>query len=90
MQRDSQRETKYVYKEIILTNAYGANVAQTGPTTDYKQWDEQWWQLAKQKAIHFQSGFDESAGVQSFDISIRITGEDGVFLGVMKFVVNLE
>ena len=90
MQRDSQRETKFVYKEIILTNAYGANVAQTGPTTDYKQWDEQWWQLAKQKAISFQTGFDESAGVQSFDTSLRITGQNGEFLGIIKFVINLE
>ncbi len=90
MQRDSLRETKFVYKEIILTNAYGANVAQTDRTTDYKQWDEQWWQLAKQKAISFQSGYDESAEIQSFDISLRITAQNGGFLGIIKFVVNIE
>ena len=90
MTKDAQKDTKFVYKEIILTNAYGANVAQTGPTTDYKQWDEQWWQLAKQKAMDFQSGFDESAGVQSFDVSIRITDDAGKFLGVIKFVINME
>ena len=90
MEKDSEKPTKFVYKEIILTNAYGANVAQTGPTTDYKQWDEQWWQLAKLRAIHFQSGFDESAGVQSFDISLRITDQSGEFLGVIKFVINVE
>jgi len=90
MEKDSEKPTKFVYKEVILTNAYGANVAQTGPTTDYKQWDEQWWQLAKLRAIHFQSGFDESAGVQSFDISLRITDQSGEFLGVIKFVINVE
>jgi len=90
MEKDSEKPTKFVYKEIILTNAYGANVAQTGPTTDYKQWDEQWWQLAKLRAINFQSGFDESAGVESFDISLRITDQSGEFLGVIKFVINVE
>jgi len=90
MEKDSEKPTKFVYKEIILTNAYGANIAQTGPTTDYKQWDEQWWQLAKLRAINFQSGFDESAGVQSFDISLRITDQSGEFLGVIKFVINVE
>jgi len=29
-----------VYAEIFVTNSYGANVAQTGKTTDYKQDDE--------------------------------------------------
>ena len=90
MKKDSEKPTKFVYKEIILTNAYGANVAQTGHTTDYRQWDEQWWLLAKLEAINFQTGFDESAGIQSFDISIRITGIDGKFLGVIKFVINAE
>jgi len=90
MEKDSEKPTKFVYKEIILTNSYGANIAQTGPTTDYKQWDEQWWQLAKLRAINFQSGFDESAGVQSFDISLRITDQGGEFLGVIKFVINVE
>jgi len=90
MEKDSEKPTKFVYKEIILTNAYGANIAQTGPTTDYKQWDEQWWQLAKLRAINFQSGFDESAGVESFDISLRITDQSGEFLGVIKFVINVE
>jgi len=90
MKKDSEKPTKFVYKEIILTNAYGANVAQTGHTTDYKQWDEKWWLLTKLEAINFQTGFDESAGIQSFDISIRITDIDGKFLGVIKFVINAE
>lgn len=90
MEKDSEKATKFVYKEIILANAYGANVAQTGPTTDYQQWDEQWWVLAKLEGIDLQSGFDESAGVQSFDVSLRITGPDGAFLGVIKYVINIE
>jgi len=90
MNEDKMKPTDFVYEEIILTNAYGANVAQTGKTTDYKQWDEQWWIFAKQRGVNFESGFDESAGVQSLDMSVRISDENGRFLGVMKFVINNE
>ena len=39
-------EKKYHYKvfnEFIITNKYGANIAQTGKTTGYYQGDERWW-----------------------------------------------
>lgn len=87
---DQQKPTDFVYEEIILTNSYGANVAQTGKTSDYKQWDEQWWILAKRNGVEFESGFDESAGIQSLSMSVRIADDSGRFLGVMKFVINVE
>jgi len=90
LNEDKMKPTDFVYEEIILTNAYGANVAQTGKTTDYKQWDETWWLTAKINGVSIQSGFDESAGVQSLDVSLRIQDEDGRFLGVVKFVINTE
>jgi len=86
-----KKETKYfVYEEIFITNSYGANVAQSGKTTDYEQDDELWWISAKRTGFNFNSGYDESANVYSLDISIRIDDEDGRFLGVMKSVVNIE
>jgi len=90
LNEDKMKPTDYVYEEIFLTNVYGANVAQTGKTTDYKQWDEQWWIIAKLHAVSMKSGFDESAGVQSLDMSFRIQDEQGRFLGVAKFVINIE
>jgi len=90
MNEDQMKPTDFVIEEIILTNAYGANVAQTGKTTDYMQWDERWWMLAKQKGVHMESGFDESAGVQSFDMAVRISDANGIFHGVFKFVINDE
>ena len=87
---DQQKPTDFVYEEIILTNSYGANVALTGKTSDYKQWDEQWWILAKRNGVEFESGFDESAGIQSLSMSVRIADDSGRFLGVMKFVINAE
>jgi len=90
LNEDKMKPTDFVYEEIILTNAYGANVALTGKTTDYKQWDEKWWIFAKVEGVSVQSGFDESAGVQSLDVSFRIQDENGRFLGVVKFVINTE
>ena len=62
LNEDKMKPTDYVYEEIFLTNAYGANVAQTGKTTDYKQSDEEWWMASKLHAVSMKSGFDESAG----------------------------
>ncbi len=39
------------FAEVFLTNVYGANVAQSGKTSDYRQDDEDWWQKAKVNGI---------------------------------------
>ncbi len=87
-------EEKYGYNvlgEIFVTNAYGANVAQTGKTTDYKQDDEDWWRMAKDKGLYVRDvEFDESAGVYSTDIGIRVEDDTKNFLGVIKVVLNIE
>ncbi len=76
--------------EIFITNAYGANVAQSQKTSDYRQDDEEWWQVAKKDGIFIgQVNYDESADVYSNDIGVRID-DDGNFLGVMKIVTNFE
>ena len=90
MLEDQQKPTDFVYEEIILTNSYGANVAITARTSDYKQWDEQWWIMAKRNGVDFETGFDDSAGVDSLAMSVRITDDKGRFMGVMKFVINAE
>jgi len=87
---DKEKTQDFTYEEIFITNAFGANVAQTGKTSDYKQWDEQWWLQAKRSGVYFQSGYDESAGVYALDISVRITDDNENFLGIMKFVINIE
>ena len=80
-----------VYSEIFVTNSYGANVAQTGKTSDYKQDDEQWWIRAKQDGLYISEvHYDESAGVYSTDIALRINDNIGSFLGVIKAVTNVD
>lgn len=90
IQDDMDSESKFKYAEIIITNAYGANIAQSGKTTDYRQDDEIWWQDAKEHGILMSvGGFDESAGVYSSDISIQILDREGRFIGVLKVVINV-
>jgi len=91
MDIDEKSETQFKYAELFVTNQYGANIAQSHKTSDYRQDDEMWWQKAKQNGIFLsEGGFDESAGVYASDIAIRILDNDGNFIGVLKAVVNVE
>jgi len=85
---------KYGYKafgEAFVTNKYGANVAQTGKTSDYYQADEKWWQEAKKDGLYVGDvEYDKSADVYGTDIGIRIDDVNGYFLGIMKVVLNIE
>ena len=91
MDIDKKSESKFKYAEIFVTNQYGANIAQSDKTSDFRQDDESWWQKAKQNGIFLsESGYDESAGVYSSDIALRIQDGDRNFIGVIKAVVNVE
>ena len=91
MDVDQKSESQFKYAEIFITNQYGGNIAQSHKTTDYKQNDELWWQKAQQNGVFLsEGGFDESAGVYSSDIAIRILDDDGNFIGVLKAVINVE
>jgi signal transduction histidine kinase len=85
---------KYGYKvlgEVFVTNKYGANVGLAEKTSDFNQNDEQWWQKAKQDGLYVSNvEYDESAGVHSASIAIRIDDEKGNFIGVMKVVSNIQ
>ena len=80
-----------VYGEVFITNKFGVNVAQTGKTSDYRQDDEAWWQSARRGSFYIKDvEFDESAGVHSTDIALRINDENQNFIGVVKIVLNIE
>jgi len=88
IEEDKQKEQIFVISEIILTNSLGANVAQTGKTTDYDQSDEDWWKQAKINGIYLDVGYDESVDAMSANTSMRIIDDLGRFLGVVKIVVT--
>jgi signal transduction histidine kinase/CheY-like chemotaxis protein len=80
-----------VYPEVFLTNRFGAVIAQTNPTSDYRQNDENWWEKAFTNGVFIgEVGFDESAQTRSLDICLRIADESGKVLGVMKVVYNIQ
>ena len=78
-------------EEVIVTNSHGANVVISGKTTDYNQADEDWWREAKQHGTFVSEGhFDESAEVFGTDIAVKISDDEGNFIGVLKAVINVE
>lgn len=81
----------YIYSEVFLTNKYGANVAQTGKTSDYFQADEEWWQRAKKDGFYIGAAeYDDSSETYALPIGIAITDGNGNFSGVIKLVFNLK
>ncbi|MFA5022354.1 MAG: ATP-binding protein [Patescibacteria group bacterium] len=80
-----------IFPEFFVTNKYGANIAQTGKTTDYYQADEDWWQKARDEGLYVGDvKFDESSGVYSLDLAIRVDDENSDFLGIIKIVYDIK
>lgn len=80
-----------IFGEVFITNKYGVNIAQTGKTSDFRQDDEEWWQIAKKDGFYAKNiEYDESAGIYSLAIGMRIDDRNGNFIGVMKIVMSLE
>ena len=87
-----EREYGYqVFGEIFVTNKYGAIVALTGKTSDYRQDDEEWWIKAMESGLYLGDiEYDKSADIDAIDIGVRIVDEVGKFLGVMKGVLAVK
>jgi len=80
----------YAFGEVFITNRFGANIAQTNPTSDFRQNDEEWWQSAWEAGSYVGNvQFDESAGIYSVALCLRIEDNSGP-LGVMKAVLSLS
>ncbi len=87
----SPRTGQSAIVEIIFTNEYGANVAQSGKTTDYRQDDEDWWQEAKVNGISIgKTEYDESSKTDVIPIGIKITDGNGEFIGVLKAALSVR
>jgi len=87
-----ERKHKYkVYGEVFVTNKYGATVALTERTSDYRQDDELWWGKAREDGLYVGDvEYDESSGIHSTSIAIRSCDKEGNFNGVVKVVLNIE
>jgi twitching motility protein PilJ len=80
------------FGEVFFTDAFGFNTALTNPTSDFVQRDENWWKTAWENGISVgEVEFDDSAGIWSVDISVRIDDPaSGRSLGVMKAVLGVS
>lgn len=80
------------FGEAFFTDINGFNVALTNPTSDFVQRDENWWKTAWENGISVgEVEFDDSAGIWSVDISVRIDDPaSGRSLGVLKAVLGVS
>ena len=80
------------FAEAFFTDRLGYNVALTNPTSDFIQSDEGWWLAAWSHEIAVGDvEYDNSAGVWSLDIAIRIDDPaDQTPLGVLKTVLSIS
>ena len=80
------------FGEAFFTDSNGFNVALTNPTSDFVQRDENWWKSAWENGLSVGAvEFDDSAGIWSVDISVRIDDPaNGRSLGVMKAVLGVS
>lgn len=80
-----------LFPEIILTNEYGANVAQSGRTEDFNQSDELWWIKGQSEKVQIKDvSWDPSAQIFSGDIIIKIVDNNNKFIGVLKAVTPIR
>ncbi len=85
------------FKEVFMTDRRGYIIAATNKTSDFDQGPqddppdgELWWAAAiRQGEFCGRVSFDESAGVFSLDIALRIDS-DGSPVGVLKASYNME
>jgi len=79
-----------IFGEVILTNKYGALVAATGRTTDFRQSDEAWWSLAQGgEFLITDVTHDLSSDVYGVLACMPILNSDGEAIGVAKAVINI-
>lgn len=84
---------KGLYTEIFIMDNKGLNVAQSGPTSDYWQGDEDKWKqtfLVGANGVHISKvDFDESAKQFQFQLSFSILDGDAV-IGAVTFGINKD
>lgn len=78
-----------VYGEVQVSNKYGAIIAMTSRSADYRQSDEAWWQTAKDDGKFVgELEMDMASMAYGIPLSVAVLSSDGAFLGVMKAFVG--
>jgi signal transduction histidine kinase len=78
-----------VYGEVQVSNRYGAVIAMTSRSADYRQDDEGWWQAAEEDGEYVGGLEEDDAGSMfGIPIGVRVTDSEGAFMGVMRAFVG--
>jgi PAS domain S-box-containing protein len=74
-----------VFGRFLATNSFGADVAGSSKPNDYDQSTDTWFVEAKQNGLYIGNvSFDNSSGLVSIPISVRMNDNNGNFLGVLQ------
>lgn len=86
-------DSKGLYTEIFIMDNKGLNVAQSGPTSDYWQGDEDKWQktfLMGASGVHISKiEYDDSSKQFQFQLSFSIVDGDAV-IGAVTFGISWD
>ena len=87
---DLSRRTP-AFIEMFFTEEHGFNVAYNNKTSDFVQIGEEWWDTAWSQGTYISPvEYDDSAGIFSIEISVRIEDAGGKPLGVLKAVLDID
>ncbi|MEW6518049.1 MAG: PAS domain S-box protein [Thermodesulfobacteriota bacterium] len=79
------------FPELFVTNRYGAVVAATGRTTNYRHDKESWWQTARQQGICLEDiAYDADSESYGIAVGLRLDDAEGNFLGVLKAIIDVQ
>ena len=86
-------EKKHGYQfisEILVTNRYGALVAETRKTPRFRQDNQSWWQKTKNQGIYLAVSRAETGQLFTISVGVRVENEIGDFMGVIKAILAIK
>lgn len=87
----NQKYGRMVFGEAFVSNRFGAVIAASGKTSDYRQNDETWWRKTMEQGTYLSSiVYDKSVGFNAIDICLKLSDKDHNFIGTLKIVMNVE
>jgi len=85
-----KRKGYVLFPEVIITNIYGVNIAQTRTTSDYYQADKKWWQIAlNQNYFIGEVEYDNNVGTYIIPMAFKLTNNDNQAVGIIKILVSI-
>jgi len=87
-----KRDYEYdISQHLYVANQYGAQVTLKEDTSKIFYNTEDWWQIAKKNGIYFgKIQYDVNSKMYFIPLALKITDDDGNFIGVIKLPLGLD